>query len=156
MARGTIVRKNVRCCREIAYLLAQGASCIIVNGTDGTTHNLPTPSTVTAAALERQTEIEKSLAARRRTIDYQQVMSWSSDVFAEKAGLPSPKSIGGEKFMLSLSGATLIRALDLDCASLTTSAFACSVKPEFAIRLAIRLLLIAAQGEDKVPTLPAK
>lgn len=154
MARGKVVRKNVRCCREVAYLLAQGASCIIVNGTE--TYNLPTTSTVVAAALERQTEIEKSLAARRYTIDYQQVMSWSSDVFAEKAGLPSPKSIGGEKFILSLSGATLIRALDLDCASLTTSAFAVSVKPEFAIRLAIRLLLLAAQGEDKVPTLPAK
>lgn len=155
MARGQVARKNVRCCREVAYLLAQGASCIIVNGTDKT-YNLPTPSTVTAAALERQTEIEKSLAARRRTIDYQQVMSWSSDVFAEKAGLPSPKSIGGDKFILSLSGATLIRALDLDCASLTTSAFECSVKAEFAIRLAIRLLLLSAQGDDKVPTLPAK
>ena len=155
MARGQVVRKNVRCCREVAYLLAQGASCIIVNGTDQT-HNLPTPRTVVAASLERQTEIEKSLAARRHTIDYQQVMSWSSDVFAEKAGLPSPKSIGGEKFILSLSGATLIRALDLDCASLTTSSFTCFVKPEFAIRLAIRLLLLAAQGEDKVPTLPAK
>lgn len=152
MPRGKIERKNVRCCREIAYLLAQGASCIIVNGT----HNLPTPSTVTAAALERQAEIEKSLAARGYTIDYQQVMSWSSDVFAEKAGLPSPKSIGGDKFILSLSGATLIRALDLDCASLTMSAFACSVKPEFAIRLAIRLLLLSAEGDDKVPKLPAK
>lgn len=149
MPRGTIARKNVRCSREVAFLLAQSTSYIVV--TDETV-NSPTASTVVATSLERQAELERSFDSLGKAIDYNSIMSPSANEFAKTAGLPSPRSISG-RFLLSLSGANLIRALDLDCASLTT-VFECAVRPEFAIRLALRILLLSAQGEDAVPTLP--
>ncbi len=148
MPRGKIVRKNVRCAREVAFLLAQSTSYLI---TIDEAVNSPTASTVIATSLEHQLELEETCALRGQMIDYRAVMKPDADEFARTAGLPSAKSISG-KFLLSLSGANLIRALDLDCARLTTSAFECTVKPEYAIRLALRLLLLSAQGEEAVPT----
>ncbi len=150
MPKGTIVRRNVRCSREVAFLLAQSTSYLI---TVDDTVNSPTASTVIAVSFEHQVELEESFAANDQAIDYRAVMKPDADEFAQMAGLPPAKSISG-KFLLSLSGANLIRTLDLDCARLTTTAFECAVRAEYAIRLALRLLLLSAQGEEAVPTHP--
>ena len=150
MPVGKVKRKNVRCAREVAYLIAQSTSHLI---TSDPTINSPSPSTVLSMALDRQAELEASLAKRSRIIDYQSVMRPDIDWFSREIGLPPANSLSG-RYLFSISGSTVIRKLELDCAQLTVSAFDCAVKPEYAIRLALRILLLSASGDSAVPTFP--
>lgn len=150
MPAGKIQRKNVRCAREVAYLVAQATSYLI---TTDETVNSPSPSTVLSMALDRQAAIEADCTANGLVIDYAAIMKPDTDKFAQMAKLPTANSLSG-RYLFSISGATVIRKLDVDCARLTVSAFECAVKPEYAIRLALRILLLSAH--DAVPALPAK
>lgn len=150
MPKGKINRRNMRCSREVAFLIAQGASLLITSSPDV---NSPTASTVIAASLERQAELEGLCEKKGRKIDYAAVMAPDIDRFARSAGLPPAKSVGG-RFLLSVSGATVIRAIDLAAAHLTVDAFDVAVRPEFVVRLSLRILLLSAQGDCAVPTLP--
>lgn len=150
MPTGKVKRKNVRCAREVAYLIAQSTSYLI---TSDPTINSPSPSTVLSMALDRQAELEASFAKRSRIVDYQSVMQPDIDRFSRETGLPPASSLSG-RYLFSISGSTVIRKLELDCAQLTVSAFDCTVKPEYAIRLALRVLLLSARGDNAVPTLP--
>lgn len=151
MPAGKVKRKNVRCAREVAYLIAQSTSYLI---TSEPTINSPSPSTVLSMALDRQAELEASFAQKNQIIDYRSVMQPDIDRFSRETGLPPANSLSG-RYLFSISGSTVIRKLELDCAQLTVTAYDCAVKPEYAIRLALRVLLLSGRGYDAVPALPA-
>lgn len=151
MPKGIIARRNVRCSREVAFLVAQAASLLITSSPD---INSPTASTVVATGLDRLAAVEASCAEKGRRINYRALMAPDADEFAEAAALPPARSISG-RFLLSLSGATLLRKIDLTCARLTVDAYETRVRAEYTIRLALRLMLLSARGEDAVPTVPA-
>ena len=140
-----VTRKAVRCQREVAWLVTQAAGKLVATTDDV---NAPTPSFVLAAALSYTRKQEQAARDRGAAIDYEAVMSPNLASFCAAAGLPAaPNALSDAGYMFTLSGADLIRDIYAYCGDLgERMGDAVQVKPGYAIKLALRLLLLDAAG----------
>ena len=136
-----VTRKAVRCQREVAWLVTQAAGKLVATTDDV---NAPTPSFVLAAALSYTREQEQAARDGGHAIDYKAVMGPDLASFCAAAGLPAaPNALSDAGYMLTLSGADLIRDVYAYCGDLGERIGAAGeVKPGFAIKLALRLFLL--------------
>lgn len=136
-----VTRKAVRCQREVAWLVTQAAGKLVATTDDV---NAPTPSFVLAAALSYTRKQEQAARDRGAAIDYEAVMGPDLASFCQAAGLPvAPNALSDAGYMFTLSGADLIRDLYAYCSDLgERMGDPVQVKPGYAIKLALRLLLL--------------
>lgn len=148
-----VTRKAVRCQREVAWLVTQAAGKLVATTDDV---NAPTPSFVLAAALSYTREQEQTAQDGGHTIDYDAVMAPDLASFCQAAELPAaPNALSDAGYMFTLSGAELIRNTFAYCGDLAErTGSAAEVKPDYAIKLALRLFLLgdtsaATASDDK-------
>lgn len=136
-----VTRKAVRCQREVAWLVTQAAGKLVATTDDV---NAPTPSFVLAAALSFTREQEQAALDDGHAIDYDAVMAPDLASFCQTAGLPAaPNALSDAGYMFTLSGADLIRDVYAYCSDLSERmGNASEVKPGYAIKLVLRLLLL--------------
>lgn len=136
-----VMRKAVRCQREVAWLVTQAAGKLVATTDDA---NAPTPSFVLAAALSYTRKQEQAAQDRGTAIDYEAVMGPDLASFCAAAGLPAvPNALSDTGYMFTLSGADLIRDLYTYCSDLDERmGDAAQVKPGYSIKLALRLFLL--------------
>lgn len=136
-----VTRKAVRCQREVAWLVTQAAGKLVATTDDV---NAPTPSFILAAALSYTRKQEQAAQDRGAAIDYKAVMGPDLASFCAAAGLPTaPNALSEAGYMLTLSGADLIRDVYAYCSDLgERMGDAVQVKPGYAIKLALRLFLL--------------
>ena len=146
-----VTRKAVRCQREVAWLVTQAAGKLVATTDDV---NAPTPSFVLAAALSYTREQEQTAQDNGRTIDYKAVMGPDLASFCQAAGLPAaPNALSDAGYMLTLSGADLIRDVYAYCSDLgERMGAATEVKPGYAIKLALRLFLLGKTSATSTAT----
>ena len=136
-----VTRKAVRCQREVAWLITQAAGKLVATTDDV---NAPTPSFVLAAALSFVRAQEQTAQDTGRAIDYDAVMAPNLVSFCQAAGLPAaPNALSDAGYMVTLSGADLIRDVYAYCGDLgERMGSAVEIKPGYAIKLALRVFLL--------------